>query len=296
MTTSRVRTLAIRIWAGEARPVLAEQCTSLARRVLNRMADLLDRGERVVLIRQLDIRWRLPEESIEAEDTLARLVSDLVAALEPAWLASPEVPKPDSNVVVFPDTASWWADAIRARSEGHVYWYHEAIADDDLWLQLSKTENRGLALAVLRTLGENAPNILSRYSAQYLQPLANTLDAVVPEALIRAGQSRLAPSSSMDPTLAMLLKQFQRASFRAASAVRIGLSALALHLAKSPPRASLEEEARRFSRSLTLLSLKQLELAPHTDKDSSQSSLRIPLLQPTFLRRIILLGHTLVRT
>ena len=183
MTISRIGTLALHIRASDARPVLATQCTTLTRRVLERMVDLLDRNDRVVLIRKLEIRWRLPEEALDTEDAVARLASDLIAALEPAWATPFESPGPDTNAVVFPDTATWWADALEARAAGRIGWYHEPVLNTEPLLSLAEPAQKPLALAVLRHLSQRVPYVLGSSPPNAVRALANALGAVVPRRL-----------------------------------------------------------------------------------------------------------------
>jgi len=220
--------------------------------------DRLDRGDRVVLIRKLEIRWRLSEESIDAEDAVPRLAADLTAALEPAWAVPIEPPDPDVNLVVFPDAASWWSDALEARAAGRPAWYHRPILDPEPLLALSEPTQAELALSVLRHLGPRAPEVLRCSPRHALLAWARALQVEVPGELGRIASQQVGARGNIDPELVALLRQVHAASGPAPTPALLGLGGLALHLAQAPPSAPLAAEARAFVQALTLAEQRML--------------------------------------
>ena len=243
------------------------------------MAELLDRDDRVVLIRKLQIRWRLPEQALDTEDVIARLVSDLIAALEPAWATPLESPDPDTNAVVFPNTATWWADALEARAAGRIGWYHEPVLASEPLLSLAEPAQKPLALAILRRLGQRTPSVLASSPVNAVSSLAHALGVVVPEVLIRADPKQAPAVSNVQPELAELIRRVLAESGRDASSSLVGLGALALRLARTPPRACLEAEALVFAEALapTGFERSSIVLAP---ADSRRSPVTVIPTEP----------------
>jgi hypothetical protein len=147
------------------------------RAVLERVSDELDNTTRVVVIRSLDVRWRIPADRLDDADIVATLAADLVIALRPAWDEPIEQPSRDAQVVVFTDEAAWWADALTSRSRSGLAWYHRRIVTDDEepLHQLSVLEHASLARAVLRRLGPQTAAVLAAAPDDAVIALARAL-------------------------------------------------------------------------------------------------------------------------
>jgi len=294
MDPSRIGTLAVRIRASDARPDLATRCTALARRVLDRTVELLDHGDRVVLIRKLEIRWRLPEEALDTEDAVTRLAADLIAALEIAWAAPLESPDPDANAVVFPDTATWWAEALQARAAGRVGWYHQPILDPEPLLVLAEPIHREFALAVLRHLGRQAPDVLRESPSDAVRAWADALHVVVPEALTSVDPQQAHAGLDRDPEIAALVRHVLDANKRDDDAALVGLSALALRLARMPRLTRLEAEAVAFSKALASAASVGPVTVPGEVVEPDPMTAGVPHLQPTSYAGLFYLATLLV--
>lgn len=293
MIGSRVGLLALHIRASKADPVLVSRCTALIRRVLDRVVNVLDRGERIVLIRRLEIRWRLSDTMLETEDAMQRLAADLIAALEPAWTTHLEPPRPDAEVVVFADTAAWWADALEARARGRIAWYHEPVLDTEPLSALAEPANRTLALAVMRRLGARAMDLLRDARPEVLAELADALRVTVPESLARLAAQPV-DASRVDPELARLLQSLRPASTHAPEPALMGLSALALRLARAPVATPLDIVALGFSRELASGILSPPTRTLTVDAGSNSEPITLPHLQHTSYAGLLYLTTLLV--
>lgn len=256
MALCRIETLELRIRTAEMRPALARQCQTLTRQVLERAAERVGSGDRVVLVRRLAIRWRLPGDMLASDHALERLASDLIAALEPAWSMPIESPDPDADVAVFADAAAWWSDALQARSQERVAWYHRPILDPEPLAVLAEPGNKPLALSVLRCLGQSAPDALRASPPAAVPALAKALDISLTEGVIgdltRHLRYEVVALDGLSPELAALLPvpDLLAAIGPGAAPALVGLAALAFHLARAPASAPLEAEALAFTHAL----------------------------------------------
>ena len=237
----------LRIRAGEANPTLATRCTVLTRRVLERMAEILDQSDRVVLIQTLEIRWRLPDEALESEESITRFTADLIEALKPAWTEPFESPRHEADVVVFPDTAAWWTDALQARAKGRRAWFHEQIFQTEPLLMLAEPSHRALGLTILRLLGQQAPKVLGSCPSAALSVWAKALHIRVPEAFSHSDPQWINVLKNINEYPIPLLLQALAICGSNATPPLLGLSALALHLAEVPSEAYLDVETLAFS-------------------------------------------------
>ncbi|MEB3260940.1 MAG: hypothetical protein VKP63_09975 [Cyanobacteriota bacterium] len=103
----------------------------LARVALERGAALLEARHpgRVVLLRQLPLRWRLDEDTLGEEGPLEELASHLADRIEMMALPTGLVPPAGADAVHFADEALWRASYLLAKSEGRLSWCHAALEE-----------------------------------------------------------------------------------------------------------------------------------------------------------------------
>jgi hypothetical protein len=197
--------LRIRAPADRASAVRPE-AEAFAREVLSRCEARLSASApgRVVLMRRLDMRWRLLEGALGHEPEMDAFAAELADRLEPMLREAARVvaPAPDGEVAVFEDEAHWRAEHLAATAEGGATaWFFAPLAAEGRPPgALLRGEKRALAMPVLERLlaqGRLA-EVLGAMSSQELATLAASVGTpeqpTTPAGATRRGAAELLES------------------------------------------------------------------------------------------------------
>lgn len=133
---------------------------AFTKRVLRRLDELLERRApgRIVLVRQLSMRWRLREGALDLGSEVEAVAEEVADALDTQAREVQEArgePSPEQELVVFDDEAHWRATYLRsvAGGGGRGAWYWaELEREGEAPGALRRVEYCGVAEAVLARL------------------------------------------------------------------------------------------------------------------------------------------------
>jgi hypothetical protein len=183
----RVGELKLRVRAPADRLVhVRAAARDFAARVIQRCEARLEaraRG-RVILLRRLDMTWRLLERALGHDGEVEAFAEEMAAALAAQAEAATGTPSPADNLAVFVDEARWRAAHLAAVARGEPpAWYFARLADEgEPPGRLRHPEHRALAAAVLARLAEDGSlhRVLAWLPTAALRDLARSLDVAPP--------------------------------------------------------------------------------------------------------------------
>jgi hypothetical protein len=153
---SRIRALELRVRAAPGLgPDLRARAEEFARRVLERCDAILEEWApgRVLLMRRLDMRWRLIEEGVRHPGEVEAFASEMAESLDVVARGASRAPGAE-DVAAFADEAHWRACYLESlRSRAATPWYFEPLAaEGEPPGALTLPEKRDVARRVLERL------------------------------------------------------------------------------------------------------------------------------------------------
>jgi hypothetical protein len=177
---NRVHQLRLKVSAPAGRePTARALADRFTRDVLDRCCNVLEARApgRVILIRELSLRWSCTETELADPALADRCAAELTESIEAQANGTASAGSADA-VVVFADEAAWLASYLKSQADRHAdAWFHATWQGEGLSTHLKAAGGRDIARAALLRLESSGDllAVLTRLPSQIITPLAKAL-------------------------------------------------------------------------------------------------------------------------